>query len=196
MSIVSGTTVTTGVAYPEAGTWDIDPAHTNVEFVARHLMVSKVRGKFTGVTGTVEINEDPLLSKATARIEAASVTTGDDKRDEHLRSADFFDVEKFPYIDFVSTGVKSHKDGTYVLDGDLTVHGVTRPVTLELEYNGASTSPWGSQVAGYSATTEVSRKDFGVEWNVALETGGVVVSDKIRLNIEIETIKQQPQQQA
>jgi polyisoprenoid-binding protein YceI len=189
MSIVSGTTVTTGVAYPEAGTWDIDPAHTSVEFVARHLMVSKVRGKFTGVTGAVDINEDPFLSKATARIETASVSTGDDKRDEHLRSADFFDVETFPYIDFVSTSVKAHKDGAYVLEGDLTVHGVTRPVILELEYNGVSTSPWGSQVAGYSATAELNRKDFGLEWNVALETGGVLVSDKIRLNLEIETVK-------
>jgi polyisoprenoid-binding protein YceI len=193
MSIVSGSSVTTEVALPEAGVWDVDPAHTSLEFVARHLMVSKVRGKFTDVVGTVEIADDPLQSKATAKINAASVSTGDEKRDEHLRSADFFDVETYPTIDFVSTKVISHKDGTYQLEGNLTVRGITQPVELELEYNGVSTSPWGSQVAGFSASAELSRKEFGLEWNVALETGGVLVGDKIRLNLEIEAIKQAPQ---
>jgi polyisoprenoid-binding protein YceI len=195
MSIVSGTSVTTDVQLPEAGIWEIDPSHTNVEFVARHLMVSKVRGKFTDVKGTIEIAEDPLQSKARATINAASVDTGDAKRDEHLRSADFFDVENYPTIDFVSTKVVTHKDGTYLLEGDLTVRGVTRKVGLDLEYNGSSATPWGSLVTGFSATTEISRKDFGLEWNVALETGGVLVGDKIRLNIEVEANKQQPEAQ-
>lgn len=187
-----GTTVAGGttIALPEAGTWTVDPSHSNLEFVARHLMVSKVRGNFADVSGTVEIADDPLLSKASATIQAGSVRTGDEKRDEHLRSADFFDVETYPTIEFMSTKVLRHSDSNYVLEGDLTVRGITKPVTLDLEYNGSSTSPWGSKVAGFSASAELSRKAFGLEWNVALETGGVVVGDKIKLNLEIEAVKQ------
>jgi polyisoprenoid-binding protein YceI len=174
----------------EPGTWAIDASHSSVEFVARHLMVTKVRGRFGIVEGTVTIADNPLESSVRASVDVASVSSGDDKRDEHLRSADFFDAETYPKIEFVSTKVEDRGDGTYLLVGDLTVHGVTRPVTWDLEYEGTAKDPWGGTRAGFSATVEVSRKDWGLEWNVALETGGFLVSDKVRLNLEVEAVKQ------
>jgi polyisoprenoid-binding protein YceI len=168
------------------GTWNIDASHTLVEFTARHLMVTKVRGQFPGVTGTVTIAENPLESNVDVTIDVASVTTGDEKRDGHLKSADFFDVENYTTMTFRSTSVKPASKGHYEVEGDLTIHGVTRPVTLDLEYLGTFSDPWGGTRVGFSASTEVSRKEWGLEWNVALETGGVLVGDKARINLEVQ----------
>ena len=169
------------------GTWVIDPAHTEVGFVVRHMMVSKVKGRFARVEGTITVAEDVLKSSVEATIDAGSIDTRDENRDAHLKSADFFEVEKYPTITFRSTGLRSDGDD-FVLDGDLTIHGTTRPVSLELEFNGAQPNPLaeGKPTAGFSAHTEISRKDFGLEWNVALETGGVLVADKIKIVLEVE----------
>jgi polyisoprenoid-binding protein YceI len=181
-----------GVEIPEPGDWHLDPVHTTVEFIARHLMVSKVRGKFHGVTGKIHISDDPLGSWAEVTIDPASVETGDEKRDAHLRSADFFDAERYPEITFRSTRleVDGSSPGHFRLEGDLTVHGVTRPVALDVGYHGWTPDPWGGRRAGFSAGTEVDREDFGLTGNVALEKGGVLVGKKIRLEFEIEAIKQ------
>jgi len=175
---------------PQPGTWALDATHTDVSFSARHLMVTKVRGHFPLVSGEVTIAENPLESSVVATIDVANVASGDTGRDEHLRSEDFFHAERHPTATFRSTAVEAAGDGSYRLTGDLTIKGVTRPVTLDLEYLGTISSPWGDQRAGFSATTEVSRKDWGLEWNVALEAGGVVVGDKVRLTIEAEAILQ------
>ena len=175
----------------EPGTWVIDPTHSTVEFEARHLMVTKVRGRFGTVDGTLNIAEDALQSSVHAVIQAASVDSGDPKRDEHLRSADFFDVEHYPTIEFQSTSVASRGGDRYDVVGDLTVRGTTREVTLALEYHGEVIDPWGGKRAGFSAETTVNRKDWGLEWNVALETGGLLVSDKVKLVLEIQVVKQE-----
>jgi len=175
---------------PAPGTWTLDPGHTDVSFTARHLMVTKVRGRFPLAGGSITIAPNPLDSSVEATINVADVDSGDVARNEHLRSADFFDAEDHPTATFRSTKVEDAGDGTYRLIGDLTIKNVTRPVTLELEYLGTISSPWGDQRAGFSATTEVSRKDWGLEWNVVLEGGGVVVSDKVRLNIDAEAVLQ------
>jgi polyisoprenoid-binding protein YceI len=169
------------------GTWVIDPAHTEVGFVVRHMMVSKVKGRFATVEGTITVAEDVLASSVEATIDAASIDTRDVNRDAHLKSADFFEVEKYPTITFRSTGLRADGDD-FVLDGDLTIRGTTRPVSLELEFNGTQPNPLaeGKPTAGFSAQTEISRKDFGLEWNVALETGGVLVADKIKILLEVE----------
>jgi polyisoprenoid-binding protein YceI len=170
------------------GVWNVDASHSTIGFVARHLMVSKVRGRFATFTGTLTIADDPLASKLEASAEIGSVTTGDDSRDGHLKSADFFDVENFPNMTLVSTGID--KDGgDYVLHTDLTIKGVTKPVDFELEFDGVSGDPWGGTRAGFSAEAEVNRKDWGLEWNVALETGGVLVGEKVKIQLEIEAIK-------
>jgi polyisoprenoid-binding protein YceI len=173
----------------EPGTWAIDASHSSVGFVARHLMVTKVRGVFGDVEGEITIADDPFQSTARASVDAASVASGDEKRDAHLRSAACFDVEQYPRIEFVSTKVEQKGDA-FALTGDLTVHGVTRSVTWDLEFDGTVQDPWGGTRAGFSATIELNRKDFGLEWNVALEAGGLLVSDKVRLNVEIEAVKQ------
>jgi polyisoprenoid-binding protein YceI len=153
-------------------------------------MVTKVRGRFGVSGGTVTIAENPLDSSVEATIDVASVNSGEAGRDEHLLSADFFDVEHYPTITFRSTKVVAASDGEYKLTGELTIKDVTRPVTLDLEYLGTVDSPFGDTRAGFSASTEISRKDWGLNWNVALEAGGVVVGDKIKLNIDAETILQ------
>jgi polyisoprenoid-binding protein YceI len=170
------------------GTWTIDEAHTSVGFTARHLMITKVRGRFGKVEGHVTIGEDRLDSSVEATIDMASIDTGDAGRDEHLRSADFFDVEQHPTMSFRSTGVRAD-GGDHVLTGDLTIKGVTRPVELELEFDGVSGDPWGGTRAGFTAEADVDRKDWGLEWNVALESGGVLVSDKIKLHLDVELVK-------
>jgi polyisoprenoid-binding protein YceI len=175
---------------PAAGTYALDPSHSQVSFSARHLMVTKVRGRFPVADGRLVISEDPARSTVEATIDVSAVDSGDDKRDEHLRSADFFDAEHFPTVTFRSTRVDDHGDGTFTLEGDLTVRGVTRPVSLEGEYLGSQPSPWGDTRIGFSAETEVNRKDWGLEWNVALETGGLLVSDKVKLTIDAEWIGQ------
>ena len=172
------------------GTWTIDPSHSEVGFVVRHMMVSKVKGRFGKVTGTITVAENVLESSVVAEVEAASIDTRDENRDNHLRSADFFDVETYPSWSFRSTGIRADGDD-FLLDGELTIKGETRPVTFALEFNGASANPLaeGKPTAGFSAETEISRKDFGLEWNVALETGGVLVGDKVKIVLEIEAGK-------
>jgi polyisoprenoid-binding protein YceI len=179
-----------GLTIPTAGTYLLDQAHRRVGFVARHMMVSKVRGEFTDATASITIGEDPLQSSVTATIQAVSITTGQSDRDAHMRSGDFLEVEKFPTLEFRSTGVKSRHGNEFVLSGDLTIKGVTRPVELEVEFEGAGRSPFGQDVFGFTATTEIDREDFGLIWNVALETGGVLVGKKVKIEIEGEAIRQ------
>jgi polyisoprenoid-binding protein YceI len=180
---------------PAPGTYIIDPGHSGVSFTGRHLMISKVRGKFAVTEGRIVIGEDPEQSSVEAVVSAASVSSGDARRDEHLRSADFFDVERYPTITFRSTKVEDLGDGEFALTGDLTVRDVTKPVTFKGEYLGSSKSPWNTTVAGFTAEATVNRKDWGLEWNMALETGGVLVSDKITLTLDVEAILQEEQDQ-
>ncbi|MGH9068295.1 MAG: YceI family protein [Acidimicrobiales bacterium] len=187
---MSQATLTTDIASQlPTGTWQIDPSHSSVEFSVRHAMVSKVKGRFTAFSGTITIEDDPLRSSVEASIDLASVDTHDGKRDAHLRSPDFFDVERFPTMTFVSSGVREGSGG-HVLTGDLALHGVTRALALDLEHNGTGGDPWGGTRTGFTATTEIDRKDFGLTWNAAIETGGVVVGDKVKITIEVEAVKQ------
>ena len=172
-----------------AGTWTLDPSHTEVGFVARHAMVTKVRGYFRDLEGTIEVAEDFADSKVGATMKTASVDTGSADRDGHLKSADFFDVEQFPEITFVSTAVQNVEGSTFDLVGDLTIMGVTKPVTLAAEYDGTAQDPFGNVRAGFTASTTVEREDWGLTWNAGLETGGVLVSKRITLNLEISAIK-------
>jgi polyisoprenoid-binding protein YceI len=183
------TAPTTATAIPGyvAGTWNIDPVHSEVGFSARHMMVSKVRGRFTKFTGQIVTGEDPLASSATAEIDLSSISTGNEQRDAHIRSADFFEVETYPTMTFRSTGVRADGD-TFILDGELTLKGVTRNVPLELELNGFGPDPYGGTRAGFTATGEINRRDFNVNFSAPMETGGAVVADKITLQLEIEAV--------
>ena len=174
---------------PEVGTYALDQSHSHVSFSARHLMVTKVRGRFPVTEGSLVIGDDPKDSSVVATIDVAAVESGDPKRDEHLRSADFFDAENHPTVTFRSTKVDDHGDGEFTLEGELTVKDTTRPVTLQGEYLGSQASPWGDTRVGFTAETEISRKNWGLEWNVALETGGVLVGDKVKLTIDAEWVK-------
>jgi polyisoprenoid-binding protein YceI len=179
----------TDLATLSPGTWNIDPAHSTVGFVARHLMISKVRGRFTDFSGVLEIAPDPLQSRVEATVNLSSIDTGDAARDAHLRSPDFFDVDGgSATMQFTSTGIKDD-DGDYVLFGDLTVNGVTRQVEFVLDFEGVNTDPWSNTKAAFSASTEINRRDFGLEWNVALETGGVLVGDKVKVQLDIQAVK-------
>jgi len=170
--------------------WSFDPSHSSIGFAVRHLMISKVRGQFGKWSGTFDYDaEDPTRSKLSVRIDAASIDTRDEKRDAHLRSPDFFDVEKFPELTFTSTRVERDGGDDFVVTGDLTIHGVTRSVQLKVEGLGRTRDPWGGERVGFSASTSVNRKDFGLHWNVALETGGVVVGEKVEIGIEIEAVR-------
>jgi polyisoprenoid-binding protein YceI len=179
----------TGIPGYVAGTWSIDPVHSEVGFAARHMMVSKVRGKFRTFSGQLVTGADPLDSSVTAEIDLASIDTGADQRDAHIRSADFFEVETYPTMTYQSTGVRTHRDG-FILDGKLTLKGVTRDVPLTLELNGFGPDPYGGTRAGFTATGEINRRDFGVNFSAVMETGGAVVSDKITLHLEIEAVLQ------
>ena len=170
------------------GTWTIDGSHTTVGFVARHLMITKVRGRFGAVSGTIEVPEDPMQARVEATVEMGSVDTGDAGRDEHLRSPDFFDVESHPTMTFRSTGVRAEGDG-YVLSGELTIRGVTRPVDLAVEFDGVGPDPWGGTRAGFTAEAEVNRRDWGLEWNVALDGGGMLVSEKVKIALDVQAVK-------
>jgi polyisoprenoid-binding protein YceI len=170
-----------------AGTWTIDPVHSEVGFSVRHMMVSKVRGRFTSFSGEIVTGTGPLGSTATAQIDLASISTGNEQRDAHIRSADFFEVETYPTMTYRSTGVRL-EDGEYVLDGELTLKGVTKNAPLKLELNGFGPDPYGGTRAGFTATGEINRRDFGVNFNAALETGGAVVADKVTLHLEIEAV--------
>jgi polyisoprenoid-binding protein YceI len=180
-----------GVQFPKAGTWTLDPVHTTIEFEARHLMVAKVRGRFAEFEGALRIAEDPTQSSVTVTIRAATLDTQTQQRDEHLRSADFLEVDKYPEITFVSTAVEHDEDDDWKVRGDLTIHGVSRPVTLKTEYSGVVTDPWGGQRAGFSAETKIDREDWGLTWNQALETGGWLVGKEIKIRLEIETVLQE-----
>jgi len=168
-----------------AGTWTVDASHSEIGFVARHLMVTKVRGSFTDVSGTVEVAENVSDSVANVVIKTASVSTGTADRDGHLKSADFFDAETYPDMTFVSTAF----DGE-TLTGDLTIKDVTKPVTLDVEFNGVATDPWGNEKAGFEATADINRTDWGLTWNANLEKGGVLVSEKIKLVLDVQLAKQ------
>jgi polyisoprenoid-binding protein YceI len=171
--------------------WMIDSAHTEVNFTVRHMMISNVRGQFQKVNGTVEFDEaNPANTRVDVQIETASVNTRDEKRDAHLKSPDFFDAEKYPYLTFKSKRVEV-KDATHArLIGDLTIRDVTKEVALDVEYNGSAKSPWGAISAGFSARTSIKRKDWGLNWNVALETGGWLVGDDVHINVELEIVQQ------
>ena len=171
--------------------WQIDPAHSEINFTVRHMMISNVRGQFETFSGTVDFNEDdPAASSVDVQIETASINTREAQRDAHLKSPDFLDTEGHPYMTFKSKHVVKTSDNTGRITGDLTIRGVTREVMLEVEYAGQAKSPWGTLSAGFSATTRINRKDWGLEWNQVLETGGVLVGDEIKIAIEIEVVKQ------
>jgi len=172
----------------QAATWNIDPVHSEVGFSVRHMMVSKVRGRFTSFSGQLVTADDPLQSSVTAEIELSSINTGQEQRDEHIRSADFFEVETYPTMTYKSTGVRV-EDGEYVIDGDLTLKGVTRSVPLRLELQGFGPDAYGGYRAGFTATGEINRSDFNVSFNAPLQNGGVVVGEKIQLQLEIEAVK-------
>jgi polyisoprenoid-binding protein YceI len=171
------------------GTWNIDPSHSEVSFTIRHLMVSKVRGSFTGFTGSITVGEDPLSSSVEATIDLTTIDTRDENRDTHLRSADFFDTEKNKTMTYKSTAVRAD-GGDFVVEGDLSLNGITRSVPLTLEFNGVGSDPWGGTRAGFSAETEITRKDFGIDFNMPLDGGGVVLGDKVKVHLEIEAVLQ------
>ena len=173
---------------PVAGAYDIDGAHTSVEFVGRHLMITKVRGRFTDVSGRITIAEEPEASHVEVEIGAASLSSGNADRDTHLKSADFFDVDRFPTITFRSTSVTSLADNTWEVAGDLTVRDTTRPVTLQVDFDGADVSPLGDERIGFSAATDVNREDFGLTWNMALETGGLLVGKTARIELAVQAV--------
>jgi polyisoprenoid-binding protein YceI len=174
-----------GSTVPAAGSYTVDPDHTNVEFVARHLMISKVRGSFSDVTGNVTIGEDPTDSSIDVRIGAASIQSGASDRDTHLRSGDFLDVETYPTLSYRSTRVERNDGGWRAL-GELTIRAVTLPVPLDIEFLGAEADPWGNTKIGFTAAAEIDREAFGLTWNVPLESGGVLVGKTVKIEIEVQ----------
>jgi polyisoprenoid-binding protein YceI len=175
-----------------AGTWDIDPVHSEVSFVVRHMVVSKVRGRFDKFEGVIVTGENPLESSVEASVEAGSINTNQEQRDAHVRSADFLDVDNHPQITFRSLAVRPAGD-QFLVDGDLTIRGVTKPITLELEVNGFSPDPFGGTRVGFSATTEINRNDFEVSYNGPIPgaDNAMVLSEKVTLNIEVEAVLRQ-----
>jgi polyisoprenoid-binding protein YceI len=171
-----------------SGTWQIDPVHSEVSFSVRHMMVSKVRGHFTDFTGTIVTADEPTESSVTATISLDSIDTRNAQRDNHVRSADFFDVAQYPTMTYRSTGLADNGDGSWTLDGELTLKGVTKNVPLQLELNGFTADPYGGQRAGFSARTEINRRDFGVDITLPMDGGGVVVGDKVTITLEIEAV--------
>ena len=179
------------------GTWDLDPAHTRLGFAARHAMVATVRGNFGVFSGVIQIDQaDPSRSTAEVRIDAASLTTGNEQRDGHLRNSDFLDVEKYPELVFRSTGAEVVDEDTYKLHGELTVRDQTHPVTLDLEFQGSSPDPFGNTRAGFEGRATINRKTWGLTWNVAIEGGGILVGDKVKLELDVSAVKrvETPQQ--
>jgi len=183
--------MTAAPAPAAVSTWTIDPSHSLVEFSVRHMMVATVKGRFRSFRGTIRLDEaNPENSSVEAVIDAASIDTNDEQRDAHLRSDDFLNVEKFPHITFRSKRVEMLGQDRARVIGDLTIRDVTREVALEVEYLGRTRDPWGKERIGFSAHTTINRHDFGVRWNAVLEAGGVVVADTVRINLEIEAVKQ------
>ncbi len=172
-------------------TWNIDPVHTVAEFKVKHMMISNVKGQFTGVKGVLALDESGLASShVDASVDVASINTRDVQRDAHLKSADFFDVEKFPALSFKSTRISQVRDGELAVEGNLTIHGVTRKVVFDVEGPTApAKDPWGNTRVGLSATTRINRKDFGLTWNAALETGGILVGDEVTITLDVQFVK-------
>jgi polyisoprenoid-binding protein YceI len=169
--------------------WNIDTAHSGIQFTVRHMVISKVRGAFGRWQGAIDFDEqDPPASRVSVRIDAASIDTREPKRDEHLRSPDFFDVAAYPEITFDSTAVEALGGGRYRVRGDLTIHGTTRPVELDAEYEGTGADPWGGRRIAFQARTAVSRREFGLTWNQVLETGGVLVGDEIQIALDVQAV--------
>jgi len=169
--------------------WNIDPAHTEVGFSVRHMMITTVRGRFGSVSGRIELDEErPERSSVEVAIEASSISTGTPDRDTHLRSADFLDVETYPALTYRSRAVESSGEGTWRVTGDLTMHGVTKEVVLEASEEGRTRDPWGGTRASFSATTKIDRRDFGLTWNAAMETGGVLVGNEVRISLEVQVV--------
>lgn len=189
MSAAVSTREWNGIQIPTAGTFKLDPAHSRVGFVVKHMMVSRVRGNFNEFEGTIEIAENPLDSKVSATIQIASINTRQEMRDNHLRSGDFFLAEEFPTMTFESTRVSGGAGGAFEIVGNLTIRGVTREVTLETELEGVAVSPYGQEVVGFSATAQINREEFGLTYNQALETGGVMIGKDIKIEIEGEAIR-------
>lgn len=179
-----------GVEYPAVGTYTIDPSHTRVGFVVRHMAVSKVRGSLPGVTGTLELAERPVESKISVTIDATTVDTRDENRDNHLRTNDFFDVPNHPTWTFESTAIRETSPTEWEVDGDLTIRGTTRPVTLQAEFEGVVTDPYGNHRVGFSAKGSLDRDDFGVSFGAVMEAGGLVVGKKIDIEIDTEATLQ------
>ena len=174
------------------GTYTLDPAHTRIGFVARHAMVTKVRGAFNEFTGTAVLDSaNPANSRVEVTIEAASIDTRNAQRDEHLRSNDFLAMQEYPKITFTSTGVRLAGETTFEVTGDLTIKGVTKSITVPFEFEGAATDPFGNQRVGFEGSVTINRKDYGVTWNAALEGGGVLVSDKVTLEFEVSAVRQE-----
>jgi polyisoprenoid-binding protein YceI len=186
MATANPTTETPGYV---AGTWAIDPIHSDVSFTVRHMMVSKVRGRFSKFEGTLRLGDDFEDSSVEASIDMGSIDTNNEQRDGHIRSADFFDAGTYPTMSYRSLRVRPSGDG-YVVEGDLTLHGVTRGVDLALDLNGFTKDPYGGTRAGFTATTEIDRKDFGINTNLPMDGGGAVVGDKVQISLEIEAILQ------
>ena len=170
------------------GTWTVDAAHSRIGFVARHMMVTKVRGTFHDFDAEVKVGGDLLDSTVRVEVRMDSIDTGNADRDGHLRTNDFFDIQQYPTMSFQSTGFAA-EGGTYLMHGDLTIKGVTKPVTFELEFDGLGTDPWGGTRAGFSAATTVNRRDWGIEWNAPLEAGGVLVGDKVAIELDIQLVQ-------
>ena len=168
-----------------AGTWVLDPAHSEVTFSVRHMMISKVRGTFGMKSATLVAPENPLEATVEASVDVTSVDTKDEGRDQHLRSAEFFDIETYPTMDFRSTGVRL-EDGDFLVDGDLTIRGITKPATFSLDFGGFGTDPWGNYKAGATAKTVINREDFGLTWNAALEKGGVLVGKDVTIELDLQ----------
>ena len=181
----------TAPAITKTHTWHLDTSHTEAAFAVRHLMISTVKGHFTGITGKVTTEDDDFATATVdLTIDASTISTRDDGRDAHLKSADFFDVANFPTIIFKSRQVTPVSGTRYTVTGDLTIHGVTRSVSLDVDNEGLVKDPWGNEKAGFSARGVINRKDFGLTWNLALETGGVLVGDEVKLSLEVEVTRQ------
>jgi polyisoprenoid-binding protein YceI len=180
------TAVSTGTS-----SWNIDPVHSTAQFKVRHLMISNVKGEFTNLSGKLELDMANITnSRVEASIDAATINTREADRDAHLKSADFFDVEKFPKLTFKSDRISKESDGDLTVEGDLTIHGVTRNVVFEVEGpSSEAKDPWGNTRIGLSATTKINRKDFGLNWNAALEAGGVLVGEEVKITLDVEFIK-------
>jgi polyisoprenoid-binding protein YceI len=183
-----------GREIPPPGRWRIDPAHSEIQFVARHMMIARTRGRFREFSGTITIAEVPEQSSVEVTIVAASIDTGDAQRDAHLRSPDFLDVERYPEIRFRSTEVRPAGDDRWEVTGGLTIRDVTRPVTLDVEFCGVATDPWANLRAAFLASTEINREDFDVSWNQALESGGFLVGKGVRIELDVEAVREADEQ--